>query len=74
MNGFEKTQYQQAQALAQNLHHFVITLAVSLKGQLPPDEQDTLFNIFRTQMDLQMLLDEMVTVPFHTKNLSYSKE
>ena len=33
-----------------------------------------LLNIFRTQMDLQMLLDKVVTVPFHTKNLSYSKE
>ena len=56
---FDKVQYKETQALVQNLYHYLITLAASLKGKLSSEEEDTLANLFQVHMDLQMLMDEM---------------
>ena len=56
---FDKVQYKETQALVQNLYHYLITLAASLKGNLSSEEEDTLAHLFQVHMDLQMLLDEM---------------
>jgi signal transduction histidine kinase len=56
---FDKVQYKETQALVQNLYHYLINLAASLKGKISSEEEDTLAHLFQVHMDLQMLLDEM---------------
>lgn len=59
MNNRDQTHYQEAQIIMQNLHHHLVTHAVSVKGRLSPAEEDTLANIFHAQINLQALLAEI---------------
>jgi two-component system NtrC family sensor kinase len=71
--GIERVRYKETQALVQNLYHYLITLATSLKGQLSSNEEDTLAKLFQVQMDLQMLLDE-ISLRASAASLSASPE
>ncbi len=54
-----KTQRQEVKSLLRNIRQDAVFLAASRKGQLDPEEQDALVNIFRAQINMQALLDEM---------------
>ncbi len=60
MDHSTKMQYQEAKTLVETLHHDLVTLAASLRGQLVPDEENILANIFQAQVNLQLLIDEVV--------------
>lgn len=58
MNSVEEMRHNEIHILTQTLNHDLITLATSLKGRLSPGEEDTLANLFQTQMNLQALLNQ----------------
>lgn len=69
MENSDKIQYREAQILIKNLHHHLITHAVSFKGRLSPAEEDTLANIFHAQINLQAILTETLSTNGHKPEL-----
>jgi hypothetical protein len=59
MRRFTIVQFQDAHEQIQILNKLTMALATALEGRLTPEEDDILGELFETQVDLQLVLDQI---------------